>query len=123
MLYGLLFQEKGKIEFMETIRTSDDIRRALSHSYDEPVYIYKHSHTCPFNARAQGEVVRLKHDYPIYGLVVQYVKELSNEIAEKLDVEHETPQAILVKEGEAVAVLSHEAITAKAMLTALKEQR
>ncbi len=106
---------------METIRTSDDVRKALSHSHDEPIYIYKHSHTCPFNARAQGEVVKLKHDYPIYGLVVQYVKDVSNEIAEMLDVQHETPQTILVKNGEAVAVLSHDAITSDAMLVSLKE--
>lgn len=106
---------------MQTLRTSDDVQKALRHSKDEPVFIYKHSHTCPFNARAQGEVVKLKHDYPIYGLVVQYVKDVSNEIAELLDVEHETPQAILVKDGEAVAVLSHEAINADDMLSVLKE--
>ena len=106
---------------MQTIRTQDDIDTALARSFEEAVYIYKHSHTCPFNARAQGEVVKLKHDYPIYGLVVQYVKELSNGIATTLEVEHETPQAILVKDGKAVKVLSHEAITSVAMFEALKK--
>jgi len=115
-----LFYVESKMD-METIRTQEDISTALERSHDEAVYIYKHSHTCPYNARAQGEVVKLKHDYPIYGLVVQYVKDLSNAIAETLDVKHETPQAILLKDGKAVNVLSHEAITSEAMLEALKE--
>lgn len=102
-----------------TLRTQDDVDAALKRSYQEPVFLYKHSSTCPFNARAQGEVVKLKHDKPIYGLVVQYVKELSTGLADTLGVEHETPQVILLKDGRAAGVLSHSDITADAMLELL----
>jgi bacillithiol system protein YtxJ len=63
--------------------------------------IFKHSTSCPFSARAQEQVANAKHDIEVYGLVVQYAKELSEAVAKKLDVEHASPQAIVVYKGEA----------------------
>ncbi|MGB3548607.1 MAG: monothiol bacilliredoxin BrxC family protein [Saprospiraceae bacterium] len=85
------------------MKTSADLEAALAASEDQPIIIFKESATCPFSAAAQGEVTQLKHDLPVYALVVQYAKELSQEIAEQLEVEHASPQAIVVHRRKAVS--------------------
>lgn len=88
---------------MTIIKTSTELDEAIQASHDHPIIIFKHSATCPYSAKAQFNVTRAKHDADIYGIVVQYDKDLSTEIAEKLNVEHASPQAIIVKDGEAIA--------------------
>ena len=83
--------------------TSADLDDALKASQQQPIVIFKHSNSCPFSARAQVQISNAKHDLEIYGIVIQYAKELSEEIAERLDVEHKSPQAIVVHKGEAVS--------------------
>ena len=86
-----------------TLESIADLDQALQASQDQPIVIFKHSNSCPFSARAQEQVANAKHDLEIYGLVVQYKKDISDAVAEKLDVEHASPQAIIVHKGEAVA--------------------
>ncbi|MGB3802041.1 MAG: bacillithiol system redox-active protein YtxJ [Lewinella sp.] len=86
-----------------TLDTPADLDDAIKASQDKPIVIFKHSNSCPFSARAQEQVSNAKHDLEIYGLVVQYKKDVSDAVAEKLDVEHATPQAIIVHKGEAIA--------------------
>lgn len=86
-----------------TMNTPPDLDAALAASHEQPIVIFKHSNNCPFSARAQEQVANAKHDLEVYGLVVQYTKELSAAIAERLGVEHASPQAIVVHEGEAAA--------------------
>ena len=86
-----------------TMTTSADLDDALRASQDQPIVVFKHSNSCPFSARAQVQISNAKHDLEIYGIVIQYAKDLSNEIAERLDVEHKSPQAIVVHKGKAVS--------------------
>ena len=87
---------------MKTLHSSEELRAALRESHDHPVVLYKHSATCPFAARAQEQVAEAKHDVTVYGVVVQYARELSAEVAEATGVEHATPQAIVLRDGQAV---------------------
>ena len=86
-----------------TMTTSDDLDKALAASEQQPIVIFKHSSSCPFSARAQVQVAEAKHDIDVYGIVVQYAKELSLDIATRLDVEHRSPQAIVVHRGQAIS--------------------
>ena len=85
-----------------TLNTPADIDEALQASQDQPVVIFKHSNSCPFSARAQEQVANAKHDLEIYGLVVQYKKDVSDAVTERLGVPHKSPQAIIVHRGRAV---------------------
>lgn len=84
------------------LHTSEDLDKAMAASHDKPVVFFKHSASCPFSAAAQIEVAHAKHDLDVYGIVVQYVPELKMAMAERLDVEHKSPQAIVVHKGKAV---------------------
>lgn len=85
------------------MHTSQDFDAALAASYEKPIVIFKHSATCPFSAAAQIEVANAKHDIDIYGIVLQYTGNLKKDIAEKLNVEHQSPQTIIVHRGKAVS--------------------
>ncbi|NJC25724.1 monothiol bacilliredoxin BrxC family protein [Neolewinella antarctica] len=85
------------------MKTSADFQAALDASQEKPIVIFKHSATCPFSAAAQIEVANTKHDLDIYGITLQYTPELKVEIAEKLGVEHKSPQTIVVHKGKAVS--------------------
>ncbi len=85
------------------MHTSQDFDAALEASHEKPIVIFKHSATCPFSAAAQIEVANAKHDIDIYGIVLQYTSDLKAEIAEKLNVEHQSPQTIIVHKGKAVS--------------------
>ena len=87
---------------MQVLHTSGDLDAALEKSFDHAIVVFKHSATCPFSARAQEQVASAKHDLDIYGIVIQYAEDLSAAIAERLSVEHASPQAIVVKDGKAV---------------------
>lgn len=87
---------------------------ALEHSDDTPVLIYKHSSTCPVSSKAQAEVEELQTDasLPVYRVVVQEHRAVSNTIEEALGIRHETPQVILLHEQEPAFDTSHFDVTA-----------
>ena len=94
---------------VQELASRDDADAMLQASHDVPVYLLKHSIACPISARGQMEFVGLEgdDDPPLYAVVVQYARDVSTYLAETLGVQHETPQAILISNGEAVDVKSH----------------
>ena len=98
------------------ISSSEELNNALDRSSNQPLLLFKHSTRCPISAGAHSELEAYLQGTPneevTYGLV--YVVEdraVSTEAAEKLGVKHESPQAILIKNGQAVWHTSHSHIT------------
>ncbi len=106
---------------VQELATTADADAMLEASHDAPVYLLKHSIACPISARGQMEFVGLEGDAdpPLYAVVVQYARDVSAYLAEQLHVQHETPQAILIKDGEAVDVKSHGSIRLDALREAV----
>lgn len=104
------------------LRSEDDWSEALEHSSETPVLIFKHSSACPVSGRAHESMEQLGQDdpVPIYKVVVQEHRSVSDEIAEELDVRHETPQAILLHQQEPVFDTSHFDVTADTIREALQ---
>ncbi len=102
---------------VQELRDRSDFDALLEASKQQPVALLKHSIACPISARGQREFVGLEgtDDPPLYVIVVQYARDLSNHIAETLGVRHETPQVLLIKDGEAVYDASHRAISTDAL--------
>lgn len=96
----------------------DDARTA---SEDAPVIIFKHSNVCPVSAQAQGEMAQLAEDadLPVYRVVVQEHRSVSNAVEADLDVRHETPQVILLRDRRPVFDTSHFEVTADTIRDAL----
>ncbi|MEO0559507.1 MAG: bacillithiol system redox-active protein YtxJ [Bacteroidota bacterium] len=105
------------------LATPQDADRMIQASYKRPVYLLKHSVSCPISGRGHRAFIGLVEDETIdtYAVLVQYAREVSNYLADALGVRHETPQAILIKDGEAVSVASHYAITTDALRDAVQQ--
>jgi bacillithiol system protein YtxJ len=84
----------------------------------------KHSLTCPISQAAYQEYQKYaesNQSVPAYYLAVQDSRPLSNEIAEKFEIKHESPQALLIKDGSAVWNASHWKITNRSLTSAISE--
>ena len=91
----------------------------LKDSDNEPVVLFKHSSTCPISAAAYQEMSRLEKSVAL--IVVQRARDVSLEIATRTGVEHQSPQAIILRNGKAVWSASHWRITSAAVEQALHE--
>lgn len=97
-------------------------------SQDKPVLLFKHSSTCPISGAAMDELKGLlagnaggPGDAEVGYLIVQDQRPISNRVAEDMKVRHESPQALVLRKGEAVWHASHGAVTAESMAAALKD--
>ena len=85
---------------------------------DEVVFVLKHSTTCPISQAAYGEYEKFVGEHseiPAYFLTVQDARPLSNHIAEKYQIKHESPQAILFSNRDVAWHASHWKITEKSL--------
>ncbi|HJR07061.1 MAG TPA: bacillithiol system redox-active protein YtxJ [Pyrinomonadaceae bacterium] len=107
----------------EPVTEAGEFDELLARSHEAPVVLFKHSTTCPISARAHGQMKRLSGEVAaqISLLVVQRARELSRRVAELTGIRHESPQAIILRNGQAVWSASHFDITTEAVEQAVRE--
>lgn len=98
---------------------AEALEQALERSNDAPVVLFKHSTTCPISSAAYKQMSQVEMDVSL--VIVQSARDVSGEIASRTGIRHESPQAIVVRNGEAVWSASHFDITAKAVEKAVRE--
>lgn len=85
-------------------------------SNNMPIVLFKHSTTCGISAGAKHRLEvdweNIEGDFQFYYLDLLAHRDISNAIAEKWKVRHESPQAIIIKNGEATYNASHGRINA-----------
>jgi bacillithiol system protein YtxJ len=97
----------------------------LAESAERPLLLFKHSESCGTSFEALDELIdhlneeRLPARYAI--VTVQTHRELSNTVAKRLGVRHETPQALLIRDGRVVWSASHFRVTGGALEAAIRE--
>jgi bacillithiol system protein YtxJ len=106
----------------------DELDKALFDSHAQPLLLFKHSYTCGISAEALDELrAHIGDQAPPavkYAMVtVQTHRDVSNEIAERLGVRHETPQAILVQGGRVLWSASHFRVNAAELSKAVTAAR
>lgn len=105
---------------LASLETLDKI---VEDSYLQPVAILKHSTSCgvsrmvlrQFENEFDAESGKVK----LYFLDLISYREVSNQIASKFNVRHESPQIILIKEGESVYDASHSSINADNLIKSI----
>ncbi|WMX12230.1 MULTISPECIES: bacillithiol system redox-active protein YtxJ [unclassified Aureispira] len=94
----------------------NDLETALKASYEQPVALFKHSTRCSVSLMAKKSVERFWDlDIDAYYLDLIAHRDVSNAIADQLNIEHQSPQMILVKEGKAIYNASHGSIDVDTM--------
>lgn len=104
------------------LHTLEDVDALLQGSAARPVILLKHSTACPVSARAHAEFAALASRRAAAGggpdfALVRVIEErpLSQVLAARLGVPHQSPQAILIHRGRAAWHASHDGVTAAAM--------
>ena len=110
-----------KLTSLEGLEELDEL---LAHSDSRPILLFKHSYSCGVSAEALDELIA-HLDAPAgnvrYAMItVQTHREISNAVARKLGVRHETPQAIIVRDGQVVWAASHFRVNAEEIGKALE---
>lgn len=129
----------SRIQRIETLGRLEELMATSAH---RPVWIFKHSLTCPVSSRAYRQYEKFVEEWlveppgdgsvgdgsvgdgsagdgstgPVFALVeVQKVRPVSNAIAERTGVPHQSPQALLVRDSEVTWHASHWKIKASAL--------
>ena len=101
-----------------------ELDRLLEASTMRPVLLFKHSHICGVSAEALDELISHlngdRGDVAYAMVTVQTHRDLSNAVSRKLGIRHQTPQALLVRDGQVVWSASHFRVTADAVGGAIR---
>lgn len=92
---------------MKRIKTREDWHKILETSKEQPFLLFKLSMTCFSSLSAKKELQTLETDLPIYIVIVQMDRAVSNAIEQDLAVKHETPQLLLLEDGRGIWQATH----------------
>ena len=98
------------IQKIESLAGLDEL---LEGNKDRQVWIFKHSLTCPISGAAWAEFKRFAADHSqgngtVFAVIeIQYARPVSAALAERTGVRHQSPQAILLREGRVSWHASH----------------
>lgn len=91
----------------------------IEESAEKPVVIFKHSTRCSISRMAlknfEREYNLEESEVAPYFLDLLEHRDISNEIAQKFQVIHQSPQLLLIKNGKSVYDVSHSEIDAEAL--------
>jgi bacillithiol system protein YtxJ len=103
-----------------------DVDAAIAESETRPVLLFKHSRYCGVSAEAldelQSHIDSATGDVAYRMVTVQTHRPISDAVAQRLGLRHETPQAILLRNGKIVWNASHFRITATQLGEVLSSQ-
>ncbi|RKS02785.1 bacillithiol system redox-active protein YtxJ [Flavobacterium sp. 102] len=86
------------------------LNEIINESTEKPVIIFKHSTRCGISRMT---LKQFENEYDLNDLVMPYFldllqnRDISNEIAKRFGIEHQSPQLILIKNGEPIYNASH----------------
>ena len=111
-------------ENLRELESVEDLTNVLDESAQRPILLFKHSLTCSISIRAFDQLqsyLKQADSRLSYNLItVQTARNISELAASQLRVTHESPQAILVRNGREVWNASHFDITASALDEAIR---
>ena len=129
-LFGSLFGNSNESDNKDTNQNSfawnalteiKQLDSIVEESEEKPVVIFKHSTRCSISRMA---LKNFEREYnleeseatPYYLDLLQH-RDISNEIAQKFQVIHQSPQLLLIKNGKSVYDASHSEIDAETLKT------
>ena len=104
----------SKINWIE-LNDLGQLNEIMDLSHEQPVVIFKHSTRCSISRMA---LKQFENEFDLEGSVTPYYldllshRDISNEIATRFEVYHQSPQLLLIKEGKSIYDASHSDIDA-----------
>jgi bacillithiol system protein YtxJ len=94
----------------------DQLAVVLQKSFDNVVFIFKHSYRCSISTMAKSRLERSDNNPEIYLLDVIESRAISQEIAELLSIRHESPQLLVIINGKCEFASSHNSISSSQLV-------
>lgn len=116
--------EREKTSWQE-LKNVEEYREAVNHSFEKPVLFFKHSTTCFISKTVKKNLEKQinesaeKDKVDLYYLDLLHFRPISNLMANDLNVTHQSPQAILLKNGIVKYNASHDSIDFQDILKSL----
>lgn len=105
---------------MHWIHLTDDeqLKQIITKSQNKPQVIFKHSTRCSISAVALQRLQKVSQpsDVDFYFLDLLSNRQLSNRVADVFKVDHESPQVLVIRDGECVFDESHLGISMNEIL-------
>jgi bacillithiol system protein YtxJ len=104
----------SKINWIE-LTNLGQLNEIIDLSHEQPVAIFKHSTRCSISRMA---LKQFENEFDLEGSVTPYFldllnhRDISQEIATRFEVYHQSPQLLLIKEGKSIYDASHSDIDA-----------
>lgn len=93
-----------------------DLDRLLAASAERPVVLFKHDYACSISVHAYWDMATVPGEVAL--IDVEQQRAISREVATRLGVVHESPQVIVVRDGQPVYAASHWGISREAVTKA-----
>jgi bacillithiol system protein YtxJ len=94
------------------------LNEMVNESTEKPVLIFKHSTRCGIS---RNVLKRFENEFDLDGKVIPYFLDLlehrsiSNAIANRFGIIHQSPQLIVIKDGNAIYDASHDSVDANSL--------
>jgi bacillithiol system protein YtxJ len=113
---------------MNWIELSDleQVDQIIQQSFSKPQLIFKHSTRCSISSMVKDRLERqwkaYLDEFPVYYLDLIRFRPISNHLADKFGVIHESPQLLIIENGECLFNCSHSDISIAAIEAIIEKQ-
>ncbi|UYQ91301.1 bacillithiol system redox-active protein YtxJ [Chitinophaga horti] len=99
------------------LTNEEQLQQIQSDSFLRPVVIFKHSTRCSISAMAKSRLDRSAQPQGMdfYYLDLIRYREISNKVSGMFNIQHESPQVLVLREGKCVYDESHMGISMDAI--------
>lgn len=109
--------ESTQSSYFLTLTSADDVRKVLA--AEGPQLLFLRDPWCPISQAADDEIRALGVAVPTIDVSVSH--DLNKLVAQETGIKHESPQAIVIRNGQPSWHASHGRITRKAVSEALQD--
>lgn len=121
-MFGFFGKSSNLPDSWKTIESMQELQEAEKASFGKPVVLFKHSTSCSISSMAKSRLEGDSDDSSptIYYLDLLSHRDISNEIASRFNVHHESPQVVVLDKGKVQYHASHGAINMKDLIVNTK---
>ena len=115
-MMGLFSKDKGETINWKILQAEAQLTEFIALSKRKPIAIFKHSTRCSLSSMVKSRLERGwnidDNDIEMYYLDLLNYRNISDEIASAFNVEHQSPQLIVLSQGDVLYHASHGEIDA-----------
>ena len=121
-IFGGKQEENQSKSFWNLIESEKDLEEAIKKSYSRKIAIFKHSTSCFISKTVLKNFEKEIEESEEHGAILYYLdllahRDISNKIAEDFGIRHESPQLIVIQNGDEVNNASHQDISLKQIVS------